>query len=114
MFASELLFLLFFGGRQIQQVYRKPGPFPQDVKLYIQRCTAQESWNFVKFIHHLKSLSQYPVPTVLNFVGCVPTQNSSPSVECYYGWKLATLNPWRSLDDLCAESPSFKAAFDHL
>ncbi|KAF8224931.1 hypothetical protein L208DRAFT_454931 [Tricholoma matsutake] len=106
-FDSEGLFNMV-----IAHVCQKSGSFSPDVKLYIQHRSAQESWNFIKFIHRL--LSQFPVPTVLNFVGHIPTQSSGPSVECYYGWKLATLVLWRSLDDLGDGLSSFKEAFDHL
>lgn len=87
---------------------------PPDVESYVACRPSHESWSFIKYITHVKVLSKFPSPVVSNLTSHVPTQNSGPSVKCFYGWKLTLFTLWWTLDQLCDGHVSFQAAFQAL
>lgn len=89
---------------------RQPVFSPPNVSLYLACHTSKESWSFLKFLTYVKGLSRFPSTVVPHLTGHVPTQNSGPIVECFYGWKLALVTLWWSLDNLCNSYGTFQAS----
>jgi hypothetical protein len=84
--------------------------WPQATSAYIGRHVSQNDWNLIQFVMHQHDGDGH-MPTAPFLAGRVPNVQFGCSMDCYYSWKLALIQPWRQLSDLLGGRDSFQAAY---